>query len=157
MSQVVTPSEGNETGRNAAHDAFSPEADARRDRRRALLVLLGLTVMFVTSAVWRPADNPTFNLCPLFALTGVPCPGCGMTRAFCALAHGEFLRAVHFNALSPALFLAGVLAWTSAAATLINQKRLRAVLARLRPNAFASKLILAFVCVWWAARLIGGF
>ena len=32
--------------------------------------------------------------CPTLALTGVPCPGCGMTRAADALVHGRVLEVV---------------------------------------------------------------
>ncbi len=49
--------------------------------------------------------NPTtagfFPVCPLFALTGIHCPGCGLTRGFHALFHGDVLAALHFNALIP--------------------------------------------------------
>ncbi len=44
-------------------------------------------------------------LCPLRALFGLPCPGCGMTRAFCALSQFEWLSAVELNALCIPLVL----------------------------------------------------
>jgi len=46
-----------------------------------------------------------FKLC-----FGVPCPGCGLTRAFCCLAHLEIWRAMQFNFLAPML-LAWLTAW----------------------------------------------
>lgn len=49
--------------------------------------------------------NPTtagfFPVCPLFKLTGINCPGCGLTRGFHALFHGDVLTALHYNALLP--------------------------------------------------------
>jgi hypothetical protein len=49
--------------------------------------------------------NPTtagfFPVCPLHALTGLNCPGCGLTRGFHALFNGDVLTALHFNALLP--------------------------------------------------------
>lgn len=49
--------------------------------------------------------NPTtagfFPVCPLYALTGIHCPGCGLTRGFHALFHGDVLTALQFNALLP--------------------------------------------------------
>jgi hypothetical protein len=38
--------------------------------------------------------------CPFKALTGIPCPGCGMTRALLSLAKGDFQGAFHFNPFS---------------------------------------------------------
>lgn len=135
-----------------------PQARSQTARRRAWFVLAGLTLMFVIAALWRPADEPQIILCPFRALTHHPCPGCGMTRAFCALAHFEFWRAIKFNALSPLLFLLASGAWASAAATALRVERVRSLFARLpRPTPFASKLMFAFVMVWWAARLAGGF
>ena len=114
--------------------------------------------MFVIAALWRPPDEGGFVLCPFRALTHYPCPGCGMMRAFCALAHFEFWRAVKFNALSPLLFFAALLAWANAAATVFRVERVRRLLARLpRPTPAAVKLMLAFVMLWWAARLTIGF
>lgn len=145
------------------------EADGRQQEKetaqrllppasRPCFLFLGLTAMFIIAALWRPADEGGLVLCPFRALTHYPCPGCGMTRAFCALAHFEFWRAVKFNALSPLLFLAALGWWAWAAANVFRLERVRLLLARLpRPSPIAIKLMLALVMIWWAARLVGGF
>ena len=125
-------------------------------RRQAWITLLGLSAMFATSLLWRPSDNGII-LCPFRALTGYPCPGCGMTRAFSALAHGEPLQAVIYNPLSPVLFVAALLVWASAAATLLNLHKVREALARLRPPTLALHLFLGVMLIWWVVRLAGGF
>jgi len=38
-------------------------------------------------------------ICPFKAVTGLPCPGCGMTRAFLHLADGDIAGAFHFHPL----------------------------------------------------------
>lgn len=55
------------------------------------------------SAVWAfdPAVTHFLPLCPLYALTGFACPGCGLTRGFHALFHGDIVTALDFNALLP--------------------------------------------------------
>lgn len=55
------------------------------------------------SIVWGfdPSGTHFLPVCPLFALTGYACPGCGLTRAFHALFHGDLLTALDFNALLP--------------------------------------------------------
>jgi drug/metabolite transporter (DMT)-like permease len=56
-----------------------------------------------SSAVWAfdPSTTHLLPMCPLLALTGFACPGCGLTRAFHALSHGNVLTALDFNALIP--------------------------------------------------------
>jgi len=50
------------------------------------------------------------TLCPLRALTGVPCPGCGMTRALCLCCHGRFFEAVTVYHPAVPLVLVGLIA-----------------------------------------------
>jgi hypothetical protein len=39
------------------------------------------------------------SLCPIKALTGLNCPGCGITRMFVALFHGNIYQAFRYNPL----------------------------------------------------------
>lgn len=51
--------------------------------------------------------------CPTYTLTGIPCPGCGSTRATLALLHGDILQALWYNPLAILVdvFLAVYLVW----------------------------------------------
>ncbi|MGO3325249.1 DUF2752 domain-containing protein [Gordonia sp. (in: high G+C Gram-positive bacteria)] len=40
-------------------------------------------------------------ICPFRHLTGLPCPGCGLTRAFVYTMHGELTAAVTAHAFGP--------------------------------------------------------
>jgi len=53
--------------------------------------------------------------CPWKLVTDLPCGGCGMTRAFVALAKGDFVAAIGFNPLSPCVAIAMVV-WVAATA-----------------------------------------
>ena len=48
---------------------------------------------------FNPAAHGFYPVCLFHKLTGLNCPGCGMTRALYALLHGNFLLALHDNAL----------------------------------------------------------
>jgi Protein of unknown function (DUF2752) len=55
-----------------------------------------------------PGRWPT---CPVHALTGLACPGCGSLRAAGALVHGQLLEAVDYNALLVVALPVAALAW----------------------------------------------
>ena len=52
---------------------------------------------------------PHFSICPFRAITGIPCPGCGMTRAMLHLGQLKILKALALNLFSLPLLLAMVL------------------------------------------------
>lgn len=144
-----------EAGGGAGSSRSLPSAFT--ERRLAGIVFIGLSAMFLLTMVWRPPDESSFILCPFRAVTGLLCPGCGMTRAFCALGHGELRRAMHFNALSPLLYLSLIVVWIGAAATVLKLPRVHKVIMRFRPNPAFSIMLLAVVLMWWVARLVWGF
>ena len=48
--------------------------------------------------------------CPFKFVTGLPCPGCGGTRAVMALLHGQILEAIYLNPLSVLLVVLAIIA-----------------------------------------------
>lgn len=50
---------------------------------------------------FNPSNVNFFPVCPLYAMTGLACPGCGLTRGFHALFHGDVVSALDYNALLP--------------------------------------------------------
>ena len=73
-------------------------------------ILSGATISVAVAGAFvvgyfNPTTAGIFPACPLFTLTGILCPGCGLTRGFHALFHGESLNALHFNALLPVFAL----------------------------------------------------
>jgi hypothetical protein len=60
--------------------------------------IAGGTVMV---AAFDPDRSSFFPFCPLLKLTGIACPGCGLTRGFHSLFHLDLIGALDFNALIP--------------------------------------------------------
>ena len=60
----------------------------------ARIAILVLVLGALGLAMWSD-----FPLCPMAGTFGVPCPGCGLTRATLALLHGDVRGALHFHPL----------------------------------------------------------
>lgn len=65
---------------------FAAELSSPTVRRVLALAFIG--------TVFVPASGLGVDLCPLHAATGLPCPGCGMTRAMGSVWHGAFADAL---------------------------------------------------------------
>ena len=72
-----------------------------------VLAALALAALGV-SLIWPPGNLPDVPLCAMKTYTGLQCPGCGLTRAFCAISHGQFRAAWGFNPFG-FIFYAGAL------------------------------------------------
>jgi hypothetical protein len=78
--------------------------------RQALVVLgFGAVSVLLASALLTPDGLPPVELCLFYRVTGLPCPSCGLTRAFCAISHGDWAAAWRFNPFAFPLY-AGVVA-----------------------------------------------
>jgi Protein of unknown function (DUF2752) len=77
---------------------------------RVLGWILAGTMLGIATIVFlfNPATHKIYPVCQFHRLTGLNCPGCGMTRALYALLHGDVLTALHDNALF--VFALGTLA-----------------------------------------------
>lgn len=109
-------------------------------------------LVLAASATLEREVLPAVTLCPTLLVTGLECPGCGLTRAFIAIAHGRLAEALELNAGSLVAF-AAVLA--VAAAPLLRRlapvtfARVTAELRRPRAGAIAVVLVL----LTWVAHL----
>lgn len=63
--------------------------------------VIAVAAAAIAGTYFDPVTAGFFPQCPLHATTGLNCPGCGLTRGFHALFHGDVLTALHFNALLP--------------------------------------------------------
>jgi hypothetical protein len=59
------------------------------------------------------AGGSVFPVCPFHAMTGLWCPGCGMTRATYAMLHGHLGAAFSANLFLPAFLLLVVAGWAT--------------------------------------------
>src|SRR5215207_11030523 len=97
------------------------------------------------AAVWYfdPTKAGFFPVCPLYSITGFACPGCGLTRGFHALFHGDILTALDYNAMLP--FFALLVGFGLAAMVYYAVKGRRIPVNLFHPNALWTFMILLLV------------
>ena len=98
--------------------------------------------------LWDPATHGGPTLCPLRAATGVPCPGCGVTRALGALTHARWHEAVVLHPLAPLVALVLVGCWAHALARRVGAVAPMTPRARRVTTALAVAGALVTVGVW---------
>ena len=84
----------------AVHFADPRVASPRRQAGPAATVGLaaaGLAALAVACAVSPERAESGPVLCPFRLATGLPCPGCGLTRSWVFIAHGDFGAALRVN------------------------------------------------------------
>lgn len=88
-------------------DATLPQLERSSGSERYFAAGGALAMIGGAAAVWYfdPTNSGLFPACPLYSTTGYACPGCGLTRGFHALLHGDVWTALDFNALIPLVIL----------------------------------------------------
>lgn len=90
--------------------AAPPTADPRQSERNVRIaagVALGAVAAAFLVSPALSTSGPT--LCPVRLVTGLPCPGCGLTRSWTAAAHGQFSDAFAYNVFGPISLLATII------------------------------------------------
>ncbi|MHB9112671.1 MAG: DUF2752 domain-containing protein [Thermoleophilia bacterium] len=96
-----------------------------------LLALLFL--VFSISALVSPdfelrasgVSVPLLYTCPFFALTGIPCLFCGMTRSFLAMGGLDVGQSLSYHPLGPALFILFAGLAVALAVSVVSRRRIR--------------------------------
>lgn len=118
--------------------------------RRVALVVTAVAVAQVAAVASGVGGWP----CPFKSALGIPCPGCGLTRASIALLRGEFAAAFGAHAFAPVL-LVGLAA--IAVAGLLPAARREAfagVVARFERRTKAAYVLAAALLLYWSVRLL---
>lgn len=122
--------------------------------RSARFALLAAAAAGFGVAVWSD-----FPLCPLAGSFGVPCPGCGLTRATLALLHGDVPRALKLHPLVWLLLPTAVFFSCQVALQLLQDgERPRSTRVRVLPQRVVNLsllLALALTLGVWLARFAG--
>jgi hypothetical protein len=102
---------------SSATDVDQPIQPAQPQRKSHVgyqwFMLLGAMAVLAAAALLRlepggkvemPGAGGLPALCMWKSTVGINCPGCGLTRAFVAIAHGQWTAAWKFNGASPFIF-----------------------------------------------------
>ncbi|MGU3293673.1 DUF2752 domain-containing protein [Williamsia sp. M5A3_1d] len=84
----------------------APTSTAGRDgvgARTSVLITAAVGAGAIAAAITLPRSMSSSGpvLCPFRMVTGLPCPGCGLTRSWIALGHGDVGTAFSYNAFGP--------------------------------------------------------
>jgi len=126
---------------------------SRRKAERIVLGVIAAGLLLAPATTWIfnvPHNLPLLGhyQCPFLYLTGLPCAGCGMTRAIFAFFHGEFAVAIRYNAIFP-LYL---LIWAYLI-TICGSRAFFSTKLPVRTILYALPVILALVFTFWIWRL----
>ncbi len=117
----------------------------------------GLATLLAPLAVLGLVEWAGLSVCPLQNTVGVPCPGCGLTRATFAALRGDFAEATHFHPLvwviTPLVALVWAqIAWRAAGLPVPGWTQRLA-----SPPRSLTWLLLVALLGLWIARFFGAF
>jgi hypothetical protein len=124
---------------------------------RVRAIKLGLVASPVVAAYFyshTQYSSPFF--CPIKALTGIPCPGCGMTRSFIAIAQGNLQGAVAYHLFGIPLFLGLLIATVHLSLELITQRRVMVFYNDLIRDKKLQLLLSSGIFIYYFIRLYTG-
>lgn len=140
--------------------ATEPVVASRAERSLWGALALGCTALLAIAAVLEPdprglGTHQQLGLppCGFLTLTGLPCPGCGLTTAFAHGIRGDFAAAVTANPLGLLLFLGSCLALVLSVIALTRGWSFSHVFDRFRVDRWGLGLAVAGVAVW-VVRLV---
>ena len=129
---------------------YAPAFSSLLENRREGLIIVGAGALhFGLSLVGLPAWS-----CPILAATGVPCPGCGLTRASMELIRGDFSSSFHTHAFAPIFLLALLLMVVTLVLPETHRVNIIAKITRLETRSGITAWVLCSLMLYWAIRLI---
>ena len=73
------------------------------------LIIIALTVFTLAAPLFIWQQNPNVetaqSLCPFKMATGLPCPGCGITKSFISIYQGNWWKSLSYHIFGPLAFV----------------------------------------------------
>lgn len=129
---------------------FNPILAPMLAHRQTSAIIFGAAVVHASLVM---TGLPSWT-CPFRELLGIPCPGCGLSRAIAALLHGDWQTSLSFHLFAPFFLLALVLmAWVTLLPSAQRQWLAAHVEVIERRSGIVAIALIGLV-VYWLARLI---
>lgn len=100
------------------------------DRRLRLIkaTIFAIPVILAFFYDYTSTKSPFF--CLFRSFTGIPCPGCGLTRSFIAIARGDFADAISYHLFGIVIFVGFAIASLHLILELITNRKIIAIYAQ---------------------------
>jgi hypothetical protein len=132
------------------HQLFSPiMASVMRRRTEALVITCAAAAQGLLVASGLPGWP-----CPVRHLLGIPCPGCGLSRAMAALLRGEWHTSLALHAFAPLFLLALALIGFSAMLPERPRRSLVYTIETIEHRTGITFLLLVCLMLYWLIRLL---
>jgi hypothetical protein len=95
--------------------------------------------------------------CPLKSLTGIPCPGCGLTTATSQLLSGQFLASLDTHAFAGIILAAYFLMVVVLALPKVQRQYTVTWIAKFEQRTGITSFVLIALMLYWIFRLAGFF
>ena len=149
---------------NEAVFADSIDVKARETKRSLFTPILAplmesrATTIIISAAVAMQCSLTALHVegwqCPVLSVLGVPCPGCGLSRAVTACIRGDWQYSLTMHAFAPLFLIAAAIV---AAAALLPDRQKRSLIIKVealeRRTGITAILLIAFV-IYWLIRLL---
>lgn len=120
---------------------------------RSLLILI-LSSLIIASYFLKVTEQQSPFSCIILAFTGIPCPGCGLTRSFVAMAHGRIGESFYYHLFGPLLFIIFIISSVHLLLEILRKKQIKAQYIKLVQNKKLQYLILSLILVYYLSKLI---
>ena len=115
-----------------------------------------LGTAWVLPGMWARGVNP-IPPCIFHQVTGLPCPFCGGTRSFAAMAHGNVVGAAHVFPIGPLLFVALVAAVVYCTWAVVTGRRVHLRMDRRLVQVLTAVAVLMLTASWASKLFILGY
>jgi hypothetical protein len=130
---------------------YAPLFSSLLESRREGLIIVGAGALHLGLSL---AGLPAWS-CPIRAVTGIPCPGCGLTHAVFQLLQGDITASLQTHVFAPIFILAFMVL---VFALFLPEKYRRALVSIIEDmethNGLTSYLLLTLI-LYWCIRLMG--